>query len=119
MPVNLFDSVSNGLAEALTFYRQRHEILATNIANIETPGYRARDLEFDEALQSAFDGQESSTLTARVVDKPTSVGRPDGNTVDLDMEMARLADNRGSFTTAAEILSRRLAGLRRAIEQVR
>ena len=119
MPVNLFDSVSKGLAQALTFRRQRHDILATNIANIETPGYRARDLEFKEALRAAFDGQESSTVTARVVDKPMSLGRADGNTVDLDMEMARLADNRGAYTMMAEILSRRFAGLRRAIEQVR
>jgi len=119
MPVTLFDSVSRGLAQALTFHRQRHEILATNIANIETPGYRARDLEFDEALQAAFDGQETSVDAGRVIDKPTSLGRADGNTVDLDMEMARLADNRGAFTTMAEILSRRLAGLRRAIEEVR
>lgn len=119
MPVNLFDAVSTGLAQALTFHRQRHEILAANIANIETPGYRARDLEFDEALQAAFDGQDTSAVAGRMVDKPTSVGRPDGNTVDLDMEMARLADNRGAYTTMAEILARRLAGLRRAIEEVR
>jgi flagellar basal body rod protein FlgB len=54
-----------------------------------------------------------------VVDKPSNLTRPDGNTVDLDLEMARLADNRSTYTTMAEILGRRFAELRRAIEQAR
>jgi flagellar basal-body rod protein FlgB len=119
MPVELFDWVSRGLAEALTLHHRRHEVLATNIANLETPGYRARDLQFKEALQAAFEAEGTPPVDARVVDKPSGVGRADGNTVDLDMEMARLADNRGSYTTYAEILARRFAGLRRAIEGLR
>ena len=125
MPIALFDSVSRGLAQALTFHHRRHEILATNIANIETPGYRARDFEFSDALEAAFDGRETAgaeragAFAARVVDKPSNLTRPDGNTVDLDLEMARLADNRSTYTTMAEILARRLSELRRAIEQAR
>jgi flagellar basal-body rod protein FlgB len=124
MPIALFDSVSRGVAQALTFHHRRHEILATNIANIETPGYRARDFEFDDALEAAFEGREmakeqAGAFAARVVDKPSNLTRPDGNTVDLDLEMARLADNRSTYTTMAEILGRRFAELRRAIEQAR
>lgn len=118
MPIPIFDSISRGLTQALTFHRQRHEIIATNIANLETPGYRARDLEFKDALRGAFEGQGAVERDARVIDKPSGATRPDGNTVDLDMEMARLADNRGSFTTYAELLGRRFSLLRRAIEGV-
>jgi flagellar basal-body rod protein FlgB len=121
MPIGLFDAVSAGLARALSLQQRRHEILASNIANVETPGYRARDLEFGDALASAFDaaGTGEAGFVAsepRLVDRPSGSMRPDGNTVDIDMEMARLAYNRSSYTTYAEILARRLGALRRAIE---
>jgi len=116
MPIALFDSVSMGLARALSLHHQRHELLAANIANIETPGYRARDLEFKDALSAAFESGEVDLEDGRVIDKPSGAARPDGNTVDVDMEMARLADNRVSYTTFAEILTRRLASLKRVIE---
>lgn len=116
MPFGFFDTISNGLAQALSVHHRRHEILAANIANVETPGYRAHDLEFKDALAGAFETQPTDAPAARVFDRPSGQGRSDGNTVDIDMEMARLADNRGRYTTYAEILARRLAALRRAIE---
>ena len=121
MRIGLFDAVSEGLSRALTFHQKRHEILASNVANVETPGYRARDLEFKDALASAFeaggDDETAPTISeARLIDRPSGSTRPDGNTVDIDMEMARLAYNRSSYTTYAEILARRLGGLRRAID---
>jgi flagellar basal-body rod protein FlgB len=116
MPVGMFDSISAGLARALTVHHRRHEVLAANLANVETPGYRAHDVDFEQALEGAFTKQNPDAFAPRVVDRPSGVGRADGNTVDIDMEMARLADNRGRFTTYAEILARRFATLRRAIE---
>ena len=120
MPFTLFDSISAGLAQALTLHHRRHEVLASNIANLETRGYRARDVEFKDALRGAFettgDANRLSGAEPRVIDKPSGAPRPDGNTVDVDMEMARLADNRGSYTTYANILRRRLGALRRAID---
>jgi flagellar basal-body rod protein FlgB len=118
MPMGIFDTVSQGLAEALTLHRQRHEVLAANIANVETPGYRAQELEFKSALREAFEVHETpGGPSPRVVDRPSGTMRPDGNTVDVDMEMARLADNRGAYTTYADILARRLLQVRLAIER--
>lgn len=116
MPITLFDSISEGLTRALTFHHRRHEVLASNLANVETPGYRAKDLEFKAALDAAFEPSPDAGAEGRIVDRPSGAVRPDGNTVDIDMEMARLADNRGAFMTYAEILARRIAGLRRAID---
>ncbi len=121
MPIGLFDTVSAGLSRALTLHHKRHEILASNVANVETPGYRSRDLEFKDALGMAFetgaaDERAPVVSEARLVDRPSGSMRPDGNTVDIDMEMARLAYNRSRYTTYAEILTRRLGTLRRAIE---
>jgi flagellar basal-body rod protein FlgB len=116
MPFQLFDAISNGLARALSLHQQRHEILAANLANVETPGYRARDLEFTDVLAGAFAAEPVEGPAGRTFVRPSASGRADGNTVDIDMEMARLADNRSRYTTYAEILARRLAALRRAIE---
>jgi flagellar basal-body rod protein FlgB len=121
MPIGLFDTVSAALSRALTLHQKRHEILASNVANVETPGYRSRDLEFTDALALAFEAGAVDHRTpvvseARLVDRPSGSMRPDGNTVDIDMEMARLSYNRSRYTTYAEILTRRLGAVRRAIE---
>jgi flagellar basal-body rod protein FlgB len=122
MAIGLFDTVSVGLSRALGLLQKRHEILASNVANVETPGFRSRDLEFKQALGAAFetgaavDDAAPVVSEARLIDRPSGSMRPDGNTVDIDMEMARLAYNRSSYTTYAEILARRLGTMRRAIE---
>src|SRR5947208_3609509 len=55
MPNILFDPTIEGLARTLTLHQQRHAVLASNLANVETPGYRARELDFQDALRQAFE----------------------------------------------------------------
>ena len=55
MPNILFDPTIEGLARTLTLHQQRHEVLASNLANVETPGYRARELDFQDVLKEAFE----------------------------------------------------------------
>jgi flagellar basal-body rod protein FlgB len=123
MAIGLFDTVSVGLSRALGLLQKRHEVLASNVANVETPGFRSRDLDFKEALKAVFepgaaavDEKAPVVSEARLIDRPSGSMRPDGNTVDIDMEMARVAYNRSSYTTYAEILARRLGAMRRAID---
>ena len=54
MPNILFDPTIEGLARTLTLHQRRHEVLTSNLANVETPGYRARELDFQDALREAF-----------------------------------------------------------------
>ena len=120
MPNILFDPTLQGLAEALTLHQRRHEVLASNLANVETPRFRARDLDFDAALKEAFEGRQTDALTVsnapRVVEDVSAPPRADGNTVDLDLQMSKLGANGGRYVALARILALRIALLRQAIE---
>ena len=128
MPSILFDPTIDGLARTLTLHQQRHEVLASNLANVETPGYRARELDFEDALKAAFDdaghGADRGApviddRAASVVEDKTAPRRADGNTVDMDMQMAKLNANGTSYLALARILGRRVGLLRQAIEGTR
>ena len=118
MPSLLFDPTTRGLAAALTLREQRHEVLAGNLANVETPGYRAKDLDFRGALQEAFAATDPEVGAPHVAATEDADGLPraDGNTVDLDIQMAKLAENGTSYVALAKVLSHRVALLRQAIE---
>ena len=119
MPNILLDPTLTGLAEALTLHQRRHEVLTSNVANLETPGYRAQELDFATALADAFTGVRSEDTAApapQVVEDTSAPPRADGNTVDLDLQMAKLGANGGRYVALARILGLRLALLRQAIE---
>jgi len=120
MPNLLFDPTLLGLAEALTLHQRRHEVLASNLANLETPGFRAQDLDFQAALKDAFaaagDEESAETRPPRVVPDAAAPARADGNTVDLDLQMAKLSANGTAYLALARILGQRIALLRQAIE---
>ena len=123
MPINLFDAGTEGLAKALSVHQLRHQILASNIANVETPGYRAQEVDFRETLRNAF--VESSANTPGTTEPPRrteDLEAPmgaDGNSVDIDLQMAKLASNSGRFNTLAKILGKRFTMIRQAIDGVR
>jgi len=133
MPNILFDPTIEGLARTLTLHQERHEVLASNLANVETPGYRARELDFQDALKEAFESADGAAPTdgrgtiqlesmgheAMVVEDKAAPRRADGNTVDLDMQMAKLNANGTSYLALARILGRRVSLLRQAIEGTR
>lgn len=96
--------------DALNLRAFRQQLLASNIANADTPGYKARDIDFAAALRSATSGQAASAaplstsdsrhLTGVAQEEPAavlyrSVQQPsiDGNTVDMDVERNRFAEN--------------------------
>ncbi len=54
MPSTLIDPTLEGVARALTVHARRHGVLAENVANLETPGFHARDTDFRRALEAAF-----------------------------------------------------------------
>jgi flagellar basal-body rod protein FlgB len=115
----LFDPVMQGLSTALTLHQRRHEVLASNLANVETPRFRARDLDFGRALTEAFEGRATApegVARTDLVEDRSGPPRADGNTVDVDFQMAKLGANGGRYVALARILGLRLALLRQAIE---
>jgi len=106
---------------ALRFRSERQGVLAANVANADTPGYRRSDLEFDAALSrvglartdARHLGAAAEPGTRRVLDDAPP--RPDGNNVNPDREAVLLSRNAGSFVQQAEVLGRLLALRRTAI----
>ncbi len=120
MPNVLFDTTTQGLAQVLTLRQRRHEVLASNLANVETPGYRAKELDFGAALKEAFvppaeEPKPPLEPATRLVEDVDAPARADGNTVDVDMQMAKLSANGGDYVALARILGKRFALLRQAI----
>ena len=115
------------LQTAMRFRTARESVLAANVAHVDTPGYRRRDLSFEGVLASErsrmvrTDAQHLPTpvvdpLRARVEMGPRGT-RPDGNGVDLDEELVALHRNTGAFIDQANVLARLAALVRTAISQ--
>jgi len=126
MTVN-FDKAFGVHDNALLLFERRTQILSENIANVDTPGYKAKDINFDQVLQNQQ--EQSVKLTAtheghidlsqdafseniefRQVDQSSA----DGNTVDMQKEKAAFAENTVRYQTTLHILSKRISGLKSA-----
>ena len=123
--IRLFDKAIDRLTTGVEYTNRRHELLTKNVANLETPGYRAVDVTFDDFLkpaQTAADVQQISIGAggagdprARVVYANDGRPRDDGNDVNLDRQMARLAENTLFNHTLIQLLASRFATVKQAI----
>jgi flagellar basal-body rod protein FlgB len=115
--VDLFDTTQIGLERALSGSSLRQEAIASNIANVNTPGYRRQDVDFQSALQAAWtQGSDAvaQTTPAISVDR-TSVVRADGSSVDIETEAAAQAKNGLQYEAVSQVLKTRISILRSAI----
>jgi len=98
---------------------RRHEALARNIANAETPGYKRVDLpkDFSQELASRIRAGEAKSLTIPdpVEDLTSTSQQADGNNVDMDKEMLALSKNAAEFDTLADFAGGSIKQLRLAI----
>jgi flagellar basal-body rod protein FlgB len=99
----------------------RHQAIASNLANVETPNYKRLDVSpsFEAQLRQAVAGQDSAEIAslqpALAVDTGAISGRSDGNTVQLETEMLKLNQNTVENTLETQLVSGSLARLRLAI----
>ena len=98
---------------ALNLRSQRMAMLASNIANAATPNYKARDINFGDALRRAQEGQDvSASVQYRVPLQPSL----DGNTVELSTEQTQFAENAIAYRTTLTFLNGRISTLSRALK---
>lgn len=107
----------NLLTQVLDAAALRHRVISQNVANVNTPGYRRREVAFEADMAKALASPGGAT-TAQV--KPQVVvadgpERVDGNTVDIDREMNDLTKNALLYQAATQIVASRVAALRSAI----
>jgi flagellar basal-body rod protein FlgB len=93
--VSLFDNTQLALERAISGAAMRQEVLANNLANAETPGFKRSDVDFQSTLAQAMKSGDAnaieSTTFSPEVDQTTM--RADGNGVDIDVESANMAKN--------------------------
>lgn len=125
MGINLFDNTFNAIEKNLDLRMRRHTVLSSNIANNETPNYKARELDFAGELQRALGNNPSElkrtdskhmdvgafTQAHVILDQTSPVGA-DGNNVDLDIAMGKLATNGKAYSSAADYLNMKLRLIR-------
>ena len=124
----LFDRTVTGLNKAMDLTWERNQAISSNVANAETPMYRAVDVTFAKELDQAF-GDNTKTLMqtdekhldlagssgAHKVADFSGATKQDGNNVDIDLQMGRLAQNSGDYMNAARLIRRQLGLIRTAI----
>jgi flagellar basal-body rod protein FlgB len=103
------------LGRALDLTAQRQTIVSQNVANIDTPGYHARDIDFRQELARALAGDEQSSGAPLVREVPGLIERPDGNNVNIDRESLLMAQNQLQFQTEVALLRSELNRLQLAI----
>lgn len=120
-------------SQALNLRSQRHQVLASNIANADTPQYKARDFDFESAMKNAMGGRVqvggiglSQTTTGHLPGSGASgpaalkfrsetQSAVDGNTVDMDVERAQIADNALQYQILTQLISDKFKGIRSAL----
>ena len=102
---------------ALALRSQRLAMLASNIANAATPNYKARDIDFDKALQLATNGNTAdSAVEASAAYRVPVTPSLDGNTVELSTEQTLFAENAVQYRTTLSFLEARINTLKRALK---
>lgn len=130
----MFSGVIPILEKVLDLRSMKHNSIASNIANMDTPNYKAFDVIVEQELGKAIGARKnvelekthSGHLPARetgladirpnVATSQQVTGRADGNSVDIDKEMAKMAENSLMYNASAQILSKKFQGLKKVIE---
>ncbi|MEK6623653.1 MAG: flagellar basal body rod protein FlgB [Bdellovibrionota bacterium] len=124
--MELEDKTLKALGTSLNFRQMRQDLLSANVANAETPGYKAKRLEFEAALSRALDvdGERSMTtqddrhydvggggfanLEPEVYEDPNGIVTENGNNVNVDQELALMAENKILYDASIQLLNKKL-----------
>ncbi len=128
------DKTPQILKKALDFQSERQLLITSNISNLDTPGYQAKDIDFKGALRAALgtsrslvmetthrrhigpDSVNIGGLQAKVLSE-TDAPKSNGNNVNIDKEMMKLAENQIAYNATVQMLSKRSSTIRSAISE--
>lgn len=116
------------LATVMDTRVRRMELIAGNVANVDTPGYKGKDLDFASLLEQAGEslnlqrndprhlGGEGGDAEHLPVVESRETSRPDGNNVSVEEEMVKLNTTNLEFNIATQLLSKKLRSIKEAIQ---
>lgn len=114
------DLPSRIVENALNAASTRQRVLAHNIANVNTPGFKRSRVDFEAELAQALAGGGSpDQVKPAVVQETDSIGRPDGNNVDVEAESVKMAENQIWHAALTRQISDHFARLRMVIHEGR
>jgi flagellar basal-body rod protein FlgB len=131
--VDVNDKTLQALATSLKFREMRQELGTSNVANAQTPGYKAIKLDFEEALSRALDVDGNLTMNTtdekhfnvgsggfnnlepEVYENPNGVVSENGNTVDVEAEMANMAENKIMYDATVQLINKKLGLMKYAL----
>lgn len=144
MPIDgLFNTTVEVLAKSVDLRTRQQNLISSNLANAETPGYVPRALEFEQQLQDAVKNSSSrgsvalpashpghiplkggsgarlQQVSGTVVSTPAKTPGRDGNAVELENEMSRMVENQVLFNASTQLLARKFTELRNALKENR
>jgi flagellar basal-body rod protein FlgB len=132
MPVKLsFGKAFNALEKAISIAQQRSSYINSNISNIDTPGYKPKDIDFKKELASALETNRTVTLEKtdprhislrnnghQIIEPFEEQGEWNGyNWVNVDKEMTKLTENNLMYRSAVEVLLRKISLLKEVIKE--
>jgi flagellar basal-body rod protein FlgB len=130
---NLFDPTTKALEKGLDFMMERNSVTSANIANAETPNYKAKKVDFEDQLADALQRGGSQHMSATselhfplarpalenveadIYDNPDIAVNNDMNTVDLEKEMATLNENSIRYKAATQLINKKMGALKYVI----
>ena len=107
----MLDGMTNNLERYMDLLSARQKLVASNIANADTPGYKTKDIDFQHEFASMINGQTPTTIEAAGLKE-----KPDGNNVNVDREARMLAENAMRFNVASVLLRGQLNSVKEAIQ---
>ncbi|WP_026692496.1 flagellar basal body rod protein FlgB [Peribacillus kribbensis] len=127
--MNLFSNTFNTLESALNYSSLKQKTISQNIANVDTPNYKAKDVSFKSMLQDSLDSMKAYRTSPKHIEFENGPGgtggvftksnqeyNANGNSVDVDKEMSDLAENQLYYNAVAEILSGKFGSLQSVIK---
>jgi flagellar basal-body rod protein FlgB len=115
---NLFGSHLDRLQKSMGLATKRHAALSNNLANVNTPGYKRQDVDFNLQLEEAMDAQSKAGSKLKGPNAGSSM-RLDGNSVDLEQEVMSLAETELRYQALTDMTASYFAGLKNVIREGR
>lgn len=124
--MNFIDQALSSNEKTLTLRSQRMEVLSRNIANADTPNFKAQDIDFKQVLKATQSTQMKATQAGHMTEAqlepanglkyrmPFNVAF-DGNTVELPVEQAKFGQSAADYQATLSILENRISGIRKAL----